>query len=145
MLIRKFSWEITDSKEKKGSNQENSKQNLILENPEIGTLVNQNPKNQNDRNPNINNQQHLPLQQQQPQPPPQQQLQQQLYPPLVQQQQLIMQMAYVPIAKLKKFIGKEDNAQIWLNNITKAITANNWNDTRVLQAISYFLQDTADS
>ncbi|KAG9296976.1 hypothetical protein G9A89_001767 [Geosiphon pyriformis] len=41
------------------------------------------------------------------------------------QQQLIAQMAYAPIAKLEKFSGKKDNAQTWINNITKAITTNN--------------------
>ncbi|KAG9299100.1 hypothetical protein G9A89_020413 [Geosiphon pyriformis] len=50
-------------------------------------------------------------------------------------------MVYAPIAKLKKFTGKEDDAQIWLNNVEKAITANGWNNTRALQAIPYFLQD----
>ncbi|KAG9301806.1 hypothetical protein G9A89_003193 [Geosiphon pyriformis] len=41
--------------------------------------------------------------------------------------------------------SKEDNAQIWLNNIKKAITTNGWNDARALQAIFYFLQNTANS
>ncbi|KAG9295042.1 hypothetical protein G9A89_017836 [Geosiphon pyriformis] len=54
-------------------------------------------------------------------------------------------MAYTPIAKLKKFTGKKNDAQIWLNNIEKAITANGINDTKALQAIPYFLQDTANS
>ncbi|KAG9288489.1 hypothetical protein G9A89_015695 [Geosiphon pyriformis] len=31
-------------------------------------------------------------------------------------------MAYAPIAKLEKFTGEEDDTQIWLNNIEKAIT-----------------------
>ncbi|KAG9307620.1 hypothetical protein G9A89_023185 [Geosiphon pyriformis] len=31
-------------------------------------------------------------------------------------------MAYVPIAKLNKFNGKKDNAQVWLNNVAKVIT-----------------------
>ncbi|KAG9301970.1 hypothetical protein G9A89_021014 [Geosiphon pyriformis] len=34
-------------------------------------------------------------------------------------------MAYAPIAKLKKFTGKEDDAQAWINDVTKAITINN--------------------
>ncbi|KAG9286734.1 hypothetical protein G9A89_012284 [Geosiphon pyriformis] len=47
-------------------------------------------------------------------------------------------MAYTPIAKLEKFTGKEDNTQ-------KAIAANGWNDTRAMQAIPYFLQNTVNS
>ncbi|KAG9298629.1 hypothetical protein G9A89_012697 [Geosiphon pyriformis] len=43
-------------------------------------------------------------------------------------------MAYVPITKLDNFIGKKDDAQIWFND----------NDNRTLQAISYFLKDTAN-
>ncbi|KAG9288413.1 hypothetical protein G9A89_015619 [Geosiphon pyriformis] len=53
-------------------------------------------------------------------------------------------MAYAPIVKLNKFIGKEDNTQVWLNDVEKAITANKWNDTRAMQVIPYFLKDTAD-
>ncbi|KAG9299227.1 hypothetical protein G9A89_013875 [Geosiphon pyriformis] len=33
-------------------------------------------------------------------------------------------MAYAPIAKLKKFTGKENNTQVWLNDVKKVITAN---------------------
>ncbi|KAG9306917.1 hypothetical protein G9A89_000785 [Geosiphon pyriformis] len=54
-------------------------------------------------------------------------------------------MAYAPIAKLEKFTSKENDVQIWLNNIEKAITANEWNNTRAMQVISYFLQNTANS
>ncbi|KAG9294206.1 hypothetical protein G9A89_021565 [Geosiphon pyriformis] len=50
-------------------------------------------------------------------------------------------MAYTPITKLEKFSGKEDDAQTWINDVTKAIITNNWNDARALQAISYFLQN----
>ncbi|KAG9286954.1 hypothetical protein G9A89_001192 [Geosiphon pyriformis] len=53
-------------------------------------------------------------------------------------------MAYAPIAKLDNFTGEENNAQIWLNNIEKAIMANRWNNGRALQAIPYFLKDTAN-
>ncbi|KAG9299026.1 hypothetical protein G9A89_020339 [Geosiphon pyriformis] len=53
-------------------------------------------------------------------------------------------MAYTPIMKLDKFTSKEDNAQVWLNDVEKAITANRWNDTRAIQVISYFLKNTAD-
>ncbi|KAG9290367.1 hypothetical protein G9A89_007098 [Geosiphon pyriformis] len=88
-----------------------------------------------------------PIQQQPLQPP--QQLQQSLSPLQQQfqqppQQQIIVPMAYAPIAKLEKFTGKEDDAQVWLNNVKKTITANEWNDTRAMQAIPYFLQDTAN-
>ncbi|KAG9293896.1 hypothetical protein G9A89_019234 [Geosiphon pyriformis] len=31
---------------------------------------------------------------------------------------------YVLIAKLEKFTGEKDNAQIWLNDVEKAIVAN---------------------
>ncbi|KAG9290255.1 hypothetical protein G9A89_022231 [Geosiphon pyriformis] len=54
-------------------------------------------------------------------------------------------MAYTPIAKLDNFTGKEDDAQVWLNNIEKTITANGWNDTQAMQAIPYFLKDTTNS
>ncbi|KAG9305755.1 hypothetical protein G9A89_005153 [Geosiphon pyriformis] len=54
-------------------------------------------------------------------------------------------MAYAPITKLDNFTGKEDDTQIWLNNVEKAITANRWNDARAMQAIPYFLKDTANS
>ncbi|KAG9291910.1 hypothetical protein G9A89_004848 [Geosiphon pyriformis] len=42
-------------------------------------------------------------------------------------------MTYTPITKLKKFTGKEDDAQVWLNNMEKAIAANGWNNTRAMQ------------
>ncbi|KAG9296911.1 hypothetical protein G9A89_006866 [Geosiphon pyriformis] len=70
---------------------------------------------------------------------------QQLLQPPHQQQPIIAPMAYALITKLEKFTGKEDNAQAWINNVAKAITANNWDDAKALQAIPYFLQDTADS
>ncbi|KAG9301280.1 hypothetical protein G9A89_012663 [Geosiphon pyriformis] len=54
-------------------------------------------------------------------------------------------MAYAPIAKLEKFTGKDDDAQVWLNDVEKAITVNRWNNTRALQTIPYFLQDIANS
>ncbi|KAG9305993.1 hypothetical protein G9A89_009317 [Geosiphon pyriformis] len=54
-------------------------------------------------------------------------------------------MAYAPIMKLNKFTSKEDDTQVWLNDVEKAITTNGWNDTRAMQAILYFLKDTADS
>ncbi|KAG9290554.1 hypothetical protein G9A89_020924 [Geosiphon pyriformis] len=54
-------------------------------------------------------------------------------------------MAYAPITKLDKFNGKKDDTQVWLNDIAKAITVNNWNDARAIQVIPYFLQDTTDA
>ncbi|KAG9304414.1 hypothetical protein G9A89_019976 [Geosiphon pyriformis] len=42
-------------------------------------------------------------------------------------------MAYAPIVKLEKFTGKKNNAQVWLNNVKKVITANRWDDTRAMQ------------
>ncbi|KAG9303512.1 hypothetical protein G9A89_018408 [Geosiphon pyriformis] len=53
-------------------------------------------------------------------------------------------MVYAPIAKLDNFTGEENNTQVWLNDVEKAITANGWNDTRAMQAISYFLKNTAN-
>ncbi|KAG9294959.1 hypothetical protein G9A89_017753 [Geosiphon pyriformis] len=85
-------------------------------------------------------------------PPAPPNAQQQQQPQLLSQQQIQQQpqpnldlMAYTPIAKLKKFTSKEDNAQVWLNNVEKAIAANGWNDVKAMQAIPYFLQDTANS
>ncbi|KAG9299901.1 hypothetical protein G9A89_005430, partial [Geosiphon pyriformis] len=40
---------------------------------------------------------------------------------------------------------EEDDAQIWFNDIEKAIVANRWNNGRALQTITYFLKDTTDS
>ncbi|KAG9285643.1 hypothetical protein G9A89_009283 [Geosiphon pyriformis] len=54
-------------------------------------------------------------------------------------------MAYAPIAKLDNFTGKENDAQVWLNDVEKAIAANRWNDAQAMQAILYFLKDTTDS
>ncbi|KAG9302377.1 hypothetical protein G9A89_011427 [Geosiphon pyriformis] len=54
-------------------------------------------------------------------------------------------MAYALIAKLDNFTGEEDDAQIWLNDVEKAIAANGWNDARTMQAIPYFLKDIANS
>ncbi|KAG9291732.1 hypothetical protein G9A89_012017 [Geosiphon pyriformis] len=54
-------------------------------------------------------------------------------------------MAYAPIAKLNNFTSEEDDAQIWLNDVEKAITAKRWNDARAMQTIPYFLKDTTNS
>ncbi|KAG9307277.1 hypothetical protein G9A89_017105 [Geosiphon pyriformis] len=139
----------------KNSNQEN----LETKTPNIQILQNQNILNPDSINqlnllPNIAIN-HLPIepiiepiqplqlpqQPQQPLLPPQQQLQ----PPIQQQQPNVDPIAYAPIAKLNNFTGKENDTQVWLNNIEKAITANRWNDARALRAIPYFLKDTANS
>ncbi|KAG9301423.1 hypothetical protein G9A89_018095 [Geosiphon pyriformis] len=141
-------WELSEEKEEEESeDQEFTYQNPILKNPEFGTpnvqthtaksktriiVINQPPVEP------IGQPIQIPNQQTQ-QPPPVPPQQQQQLPP--QQQQ---QMAYAPIVKLDKFTSKEDNAQVWLNDVEKAITANRWNDTRAMQAIPYFLKDTAD-
>ncbi|KAG9305549.1 hypothetical protein G9A89_003612 [Geosiphon pyriformis] len=156
-------------KEEESEDQEFTYQNPILENPEFGTpnvqtqqknpeikipniqaLQNQNPKVINQHLPSVIVINQLPVEpigqpiqtpnQQNQQPPPVlPQQQQQLLP---QQQQ---QMAYAPIIKLDKFTGEENDTQVWLNNIEKTIAANGWNDTRAIQAISYFFKDTANS
>ncbi|KAG9286170.1 hypothetical protein G9A89_010184 [Geosiphon pyriformis] len=47
-------------------------------------------------------------------------------------------MAYPPIAKLDNFTSEEDNAQIWLNDVEKAIVANRWNNTTKPQIFNEF-------
>ncbi|KAG9287800.1 hypothetical protein G9A89_017395 [Geosiphon pyriformis] len=54
-------------------------------------------------------------------------------------------MVFALITKLEKFTSKENNTQAWINNIAKAITANNWDDARTIQVISYFLKNTVNS
>ncbi|KAG9294922.1 hypothetical protein G9A89_003262 [Geosiphon pyriformis] len=123
-----------------------TQQNLNLENLEIETPNIHTPLNQRNQNPNLIHQQHLPSIIIINQPPiepisepiqplqvlPQQPLSLQLLQqqPPQQSQQPIVLMAYTPIAKLEKFTGKEDDAQAWLNDIAKAIMANNWNNDR---------------
>ncbi|KAG9291315.1 hypothetical protein G9A89_021817 [Geosiphon pyriformis] len=91
-----------------------------------------------------------------PAPPIDEQQQQLLQPsqqpqqPLQEQQQQLQQpnidlMAYALIAKLEKFTSEKDDAQMWLNDVKKAIIANGWNNARAMQAIPYFLQDTTNS
>ncbi|KAG9298956.1 hypothetical protein G9A89_020269 [Geosiphon pyriformis] len=92
MVFATIPWEITDSEKEKSNDQETSKQNPILENSEIKTLVNQTPENQNDQN--SDQQQLQSLSQQQIQQQPQQQ-----------------PMTYAPIAKIEKFTGKENDIQ----------------------------------
>ncbi|KAG9291783.1 hypothetical protein G9A89_012068 [Geosiphon pyriformis] len=142
-------WEAAESekKEEKSENQEFTYQNPITENPE------------NNSNSELINQQNLPLViiiNQLPINPIAEPIQQpsQLSPQQPVQQQLLQQppqppnldpMAYAPIAKLDNFTGEKDDAQVWLNDVEKAIAANGWNDARAIQAISYFLKDTTDS
>ncbi|KAG9303563.1 hypothetical protein G9A89_018459 [Geosiphon pyriformis] len=153
-------WELSEEKkEEKSEDQEFTYQNPITENSEVETLNFQaqqslnldnleietpNHQRQNNPNPELSNQQNLPLviviNQPPINPPPQQQPLQQ--PP---QQSNLDPMAYAPITKLDNFTGKEDNAQVWLNDVEKTITANRWNDVRTLQAIPYFLKNTTDA
>ncbi|KAG9300968.1 hypothetical protein G9A89_005026 [Geosiphon pyriformis] len=103
--------------------------NLLIKTQSLKT------RKQNNPNPELSNQQNLPpviiIDQLLINPPP--------------QQPNLDPMAYTPIAKLDNFTGEEDNVQIWLNNIEKAITANGWNNARALQAIPYFLKNTLDA
>ncbi|KAG9307223.1 hypothetical protein G9A89_017051 [Geosiphon pyriformis] len=132
-------------------------QNLNIKNSEIET-----PNQQRQNNPNsklINQQNLLPVIviDQLPINPVAEPIQQPFQLPLQQpgqQQQLFQQppqqpnldpIVYAPITKLDNFTGEEDNAQVWLNDIEKAITANGWNDTQAMQTIFYFLKDTANS
>ncbi|KAG9286837.1 hypothetical protein G9A89_012387 [Geosiphon pyriformis] len=112
-----------------------TQQNLNLENPEIETPNIQPPPNQNNQNSNLINQPDLPpvivinpppvgLIGQPPQQP-HQQIQQPLVPLQQPPQPNLDPIAYIPIAKLEKFTGKEDNAQAWINDVVKAITTNN--------------------
>ncbi|KAG9290286.1 hypothetical protein G9A89_022262 [Geosiphon pyriformis] len=153
-------WEAAESEkeEEESKDQEFTYQNPITENPEvenpniqiqqqlenleIKTLNIRMLPNQRNQKPELINQQNLS-----PQPlqlPPQQPGQQQLLQQPLQPSNLDP-IAYAPITKLDNFTGEEDDAQIWLNDIEKAITANGWNDTRAIQAISYFFKDTANS
>ncbi|KAG9287769.1 hypothetical protein G9A89_017364 [Geosiphon pyriformis] len=144
-------WEAVESEkeEEKSKNQEFTYQHPItenleqqLENPEIKTPNIRMPPNQRNQKPELINQQNLrpQLLQLPPQQPGQQQLLQQ--PP---QPPNLDPIAYTPITKLDNFTGEEDDTQIWLNDVEKAITANGWNDAQAIQAIPYFLKDTANS
>ncbi|KAG9286001.1 hypothetical protein G9A89_022677 [Geosiphon pyriformis] len=143
-------WKASELEEKKESeNQEFTYQNPIPENPELNqenpeteTPNIQTPRNQNILNPDSINQSNLPSNIAINYPPinliaqpllqqPNQQIQQpqqQLQLPVQQQQPNVDPMAYAPIAKLDNFTGKENNAQVWLNNVEKAIITNGWND-----------------
>ncbi|KAG9284414.1 hypothetical protein G9A89_023671 [Geosiphon pyriformis] len=152
-------WEAAESEKKKeeSEDQKFTYQHPITENPEVETPNFQ--TQQQNQKPELINQQNLspvivinqppinsiaePIQQPlqlPPQQPGQQQLLQQ--PP---QPPNLDPIAYTPITKLDNFMGEEDDTQIWLNDVEKAIIANGWNDTRAMQAIPYFLKDTTDS
>ncbi|KAG9295255.1 hypothetical protein G9A89_015742 [Geosiphon pyriformis] len=134
-------WELSEEEEKeKLEDQKFTYQNLITKNSENSNLI-----NQLDLPPIIviNSPPVEPIGQ--PPQQPHQQIQQSLVLLLQSPQPNLDPMAYTPITKLKKFTDKEDNAQAWINNIAKAITANNWDDARTMQVIPYFLKNTADS
>ncbi|KAG9299625.1 hypothetical protein G9A89_020796 [Geosiphon pyriformis] len=113
-----------------------------LENPENENLNIQMPPNQRNQNPELINQQNLPpviVIDQLPINPIAEPIQQPLQLPPQQpgQQQLLQQppqppnldpIIYAPITKLDNFMGKENDTQIWLNNVEKTIAANGWND-----------------
>ncbi|KAG9298025.1 hypothetical protein G9A89_018853 [Geosiphon pyriformis] len=136
-----------------------TQQNLNPKNLEIKTLNIQTLPTQNNQNHDLINQQNLlpvividqPLINPIAEPiqlslqlPPQQSMQQQPFQ-LPLQQLNLDPMVYTPITKLDNFTGEKNNAQIWLNNIKKAIVVNRWNDGKALQAIPYFLKDTINS
>ncbi|KAG9284805.1 hypothetical protein G9A89_003728 [Geosiphon pyriformis] len=145
--------EEQEEEKEESEDQEFTYQNPILENPEFETPNNQTSRNPNQKNPKIetlnirtplnqdnqNSEQNLqPLQQ------PIHQPQQPLQPPIQQQQLNLDPMVYTPIAKIDNFTSEENNAQVWLNDIEKTIAVNGWNDARAIQAIPYFLKNTAD-
>ncbi|KAG9285171.1 hypothetical protein G9A89_004386 [Geosiphon pyriformis] len=114
-------------------------ENLEIKMPNIRILP-----NQRNQNPKLINQQNLPLVIVINQPPinpiakPIQQPLQLSFQQLPSQPPNLDPITYIPIAKL-------DNFTVWLNDIEKAITANRWNDAQAMQAIFYFLKDTANS
>ncbi|KAG9292976.1 hypothetical protein G9A89_016338 [Geosiphon pyriformis] len=44
-------------------------------------------------------------------------------------------MAYTSITKIEKFTDKENDTQVWLNNMKKAIAANEWNNDRFIHGL----------
>ncbi|KAG9288414.1 hypothetical protein G9A89_015620 [Geosiphon pyriformis] len=123
------SWKVTESEEEENEDQEFNYQNPILQNPEIrilniqtqqhienleiGTLNIQTPPQQKNPNADQINQPNLPSEIIIEQPlNPLQGLLQQPVPPSQQLIQPVQQIAYTPIAKIEKFTGEEDNAQI---------------------------------
>ncbi|KAG9297543.1 hypothetical protein G9A89_001484 [Geosiphon pyriformis] len=135
----------SEKEEEESENQEFTYQHLITENPEVETPNFQTQQNLNLKNPEIEtsnhqrqnnpnseliNQQNLPLViviNQLPinsiAEPIQQPLQLPLQQPPLQPLNLDP-MAYASIAKLDNFTGEENDAQVWLNDIEKAIAAN---------------------
>ncbi|KAG9286278.1 hypothetical protein G9A89_014264 [Geosiphon pyriformis] len=119
-------WEAAESekKEEESEYQEFTYQHPITENPEQNLppviVINQLPINPIAKP--IQQSLQLPPQQ----PRPQQLLQQPPQPPNLDP------MVYAPIAKLDNFMGEENNAQVWLNDIEKAIAVNRWNDARAI-------------
>ncbi|KAG9291137.1 hypothetical protein G9A89_013009 [Geosiphon pyriformis] len=132
---------ITESPEFETPNLQ-TQQNLNPENPEIETPNIQTLPTQDNRNPDLINQQNLPpiIGINQPlinpivkllQPPlqlPSQQLMQQQSLQLPLQQSNLNPIAYALITKLDNFTSEENDVQIWLNNVEKAIVANGWNN-----------------
>ncbi|KAG9305534.1 hypothetical protein G9A89_003597 [Geosiphon pyriformis] len=92
------------SKEEEDKDQEFNYQNRSVKNPE--------------------QQLQQPLQQPQQLPPPPPPLPSLPPPLLLPPPPLIAPMVYAPIAKIEKFTNEEDNAQMWLNNVKKAIAIN---------------------
>ncbi|KAG9292603.1 hypothetical protein G9A89_006975 [Geosiphon pyriformis] len=131
--------ELEEKEEEEAEDQKFTYQNPIPENPDIKTSnfqiqQNQNPEvktpniqllpNQNNQNPNIINQYLLLIIVINP-PPASPNTEQQQQPQLLPQQQIQ---------------HKEDDAQVWLNDVEKAITANRWNNDRALQSLAIKLQ-----
>ncbi|KAG9304662.1 hypothetical protein G9A89_021442 [Geosiphon pyriformis] len=107
-----------EEKEKELEDQEFTYQNPITENPKVETSNLQAQQNLNLKDSEIK----TPNHQRQNNPKPELINQQNLPPPP--QQPNLDPMAYAPIAKLDNFTGEEDNAQVWLNDVEKAIIAN---------------------
>ncbi|KAG9288785.1 hypothetical protein G9A89_023082 [Geosiphon pyriformis] len=54
-------------------------------------------------------------------------------------------MAYVPITKLEKFTSEENNVQVWLNNMKKAITAIQADYFTTSQILNQFIRGLCSS
>ncbi|KAG9284600.1 hypothetical protein G9A89_004642 [Geosiphon pyriformis] len=115
-------WEITESEEEKNKDQKFNYQNPILEDWNIQTQ-NQNPELIHQQNlPPVIIINQLPIEL----------IGEPIQPPSPLQPPNLDLMTYAPITKLDNFTGEEDDAQVWLNDIEKAIAANGWNDTQSL-------------
>ncbi|KAG9293989.1 hypothetical protein G9A89_019327 [Geosiphon pyriformis] len=142
-------WELSEEEEKESEDQGFTYQNPISENsefktPNFQTPINSNLENLENATLNIQtlqnseqiNQNNLPpniIINQPPIDPIAKPIQQPLQLSPQQNQQPFQQppqpsnldpMAYAPIVKLDNFTSKEDDAQVWLNNVEKAIAAN---------------------